>query len=166
EYQVIMQVAPQYQQDPAALSLLSVQGPQSALIPLSTVATTRQTVGPQSVNHTGQLPSVTISFNLQQGVALGDAVARVEEVARNTLPATVTGSFQGTAQAFQESLTGLGWILALAIFVIYVVLGVLYESFIHPITILSGLPSAGFGALLTLLIFRQDLDIYAFVGII
>jgi HAE1 family hydrophobic/amphiphilic exporter-1 len=99
-------------------------------------------------------------------MALGDAVARVEETARATLPDTVTGSFQGTAQAFQDSMAGLGWVLALAIFVIYVVLGVLYESFIHPITILSGLPAAGFGALLTLLIFKQDLNIYAFVGVI
>jgi hydrophobic/amphiphilic exporter-1 (mainly G- bacteria), HAE1 family len=166
EYQVIMQVAPQYQQDPAALSMLYVQAPSGRLIPLSAVVMMRQTVGPQSVNHTGQLPSVTLSFNLQQGVALGDAVARVEQLARQTLPATVSGSFQGTAQAFQESLTGLGWILALAIFVIYVVLGILYESFIHPVTILSGLPAAGFGALLTLLIFSQDLNIYAFVGVI
>jgi HAE1 family hydrophobic/amphiphilic exporter-1 len=166
EYQVIMQVAPQYQQDPAALSMLYVQGPNDALVPLSSVVTTRQTAGPQSINHTGQLPSVTVSFNLQQGVALGDAVERVDAVARQTLPADIIGSFQGTAQAFQESLNGLGWILALAIFVIYVVLGVLYESFIHPLTILSGLPAAGFGALLTLLLFRQDLDMYAFVGII
>ncbi len=171
EYQVIMQVAPRYQQDPAALSLLYVQAPGAAastakLVPLSAVVTTQQTVGPLSVNHTGQLPSVTMSFNLKQGVALGDAVGRVEELARQTLPATVSGSFQGTAQAFQESVQGLGWILALAIFVIYVVLGILYESFIHPLTILSGLPSAGFGALLTLLLFHQDLNIYAFVGII
>jgi len=166
EYQVIMQVAPEYQQDPAALSMLYVQAPGNRLIPLSTLVTTHQTVGPQSVNHTGQLPAVTLSFNLQEGVALGDAVSRVEALARSTLPATVTGSFQGTAQAFQESLKGLGWILALAIFVIYVVLGILYESFIHPITILSGLPAASFGALLTLILFRQDLDMYAFVGII
>ena len=100
------------------------------------------------------------------GTALGDAVARVEQTARETLPDTVTGSFQGTAQAFQDSMAGLGWVLALAIFVIYVVLGILYESFIHPITILSGLPSAGFGALLTLLLFKHDLNIYAFVGVI
>ena len=99
-------------------------------------------------------------------MALGDAVARVEQLARETLPGTVSGSFQGTAQAFQDSLRGLGWVLVLAIFVIYVVLGILYESFIHPITILSGLPSAGFGALLTLLLFKQDLNIYAFVGVI
>ena len=135
-------------------------------MPLSAVASVRQQAGPQSVNHAGQLPSVTISFNLRPGVALGDAVASVQEAARDTLPATITGTFQGTAQAFQDSMRGLGWILALAIFVIYVVLGVLYESFIHPLTILSGLPSAGFGALLTLLIFHQELNIYAFVGVI
>jgi len=166
EYQVIMQVAPQYQQDPAALSMLYVQAPGGKLVPLSAVVTTRQSVGPQSVNHIGQLPSVTVSFNIAPGVALGDAVARVEQLARESLPSTVSGSFQGTAQAFQDSLRGLGWVLALAIFVIYVVLGILYESFIHPITILTGLPSAGFGALLTLLIFNQDLNIYAFVGVI
>jgi len=166
QYQVIMQVAPQYQRDPAALSMLYVQAPGNKLVPLSTVVTTRETAGPQSVNHTGQLPSVTLSFNLRPGVALGDAVAGVQAVARETLPATVAGSFQGTAQAFQESMTGLGWVLALAIFVIYVVLGILYESFVHPVTILSGLPAAGFGALLTLLLFRHDLNIYAFVGII
>jgi HAE1 family hydrophobic/amphiphilic exporter-1 len=161
-----MQVAEQYQRDPAALSMLYVTTPDGKLVPLSALVTTRQTVGPQSVNHTGQLPSVTLSFNLAQGVALGDAVGRVQEVARRVLPSTVSGTFTGTAQAFQESMQGLGWILALAIFVIYVVLGILYESFIHPITILSGLPAAGFGALLTLLVFHQDLDIYSFVGII
>jgi HAE1 family hydrophobic/amphiphilic exporter-1 len=166
EYQVMMQVAPEFQQNPAALSMLYVQGSGGRLIPLSSVVTTRQTVGPQSINHITQLPSVTLSFNLQPGVALGDALARVQEMARQTLPATVTATPQGTAQAFEESMRGLGWILALAIFVIYVVLGILYESFIHPLTILSGLPSAGFGALLTLLLFKQDLDIYAFVGII
>jgi HAE1 family hydrophobic/amphiphilic exporter-1 len=166
EYQVIMQVAPKYQRDPAALSMLYVQAPSGKLVPLSSVVTTQQSVGPQSVNHIGQLPSVTISFNIAPGVALGEATGRVEQLAREQLPGTVSGSFQGTAQAFQESLRGLGWVLALAIFVIYVVLGILYESFIHPLTILSGLPSAGFGALLTLLLFRQDLNIYAFVGVI
>jgi HAE1 family hydrophobic/amphiphilic exporter-1 len=166
EYQVIMQVAQQYQQDPAALSMLYVQGSGNRLIPLSAVVTTRQTVGPQSINHIGQMPAVTMSFNLAPGIALGDALARVQEVARETLPATVQVTSQGTAQAFEESMRGLGWVLALAIFVIYVVLGILYESFIHPLTILSGLPSAGFGALLTLLVFKADLDIYAFVGII
>jgi HAE1 family hydrophobic/amphiphilic exporter-1 len=166
EYQVVMQVAEQYQRDPAALSMLYVTAPGGKLVPLSALVTTRQTVGPQSINHTGQLPSVTLSFNLKPGVALGDALARVEQVARETLPDTVSGTPQGTAQAFQDSMRGLGWVLALAIFVIYVVLGILYESFIHPLTILSGLPSAGFGALLTLLVFHQDLNIYAFVGII
>ncbi len=166
EYQVIMQVAPQYQLDPAALSMLYVQAPGNKLVPLSAVVTARQSVGPQSVNHIGQLPSVTLSFNIAPGVALGDAVSRVEQLARETLPSTVSGSFQGTAQAFQDSMRGLGWVLLLAIFVIYVVLGILYQSFIHPITILTGLPSAGFGALLTLLIFKQDLNIYAFVGVI
>ena len=166
EYQVLMQVAPEFQQDPAALSMLYVQGSGGRLVPLSAVVTTRQTVGPQSINHIGQLPSVTLSFNLVPGVALGDALARVQQMARETLPATVSATPQGTAQAFEESMRGLGWILALAIFVIYVVLGILYESFIHPITILSGLPSAGFGALLTLLVFGADLDIYAFVGVI
>jgi HAE1 family hydrophobic/amphiphilic exporter-1 len=166
QYQVIMQVAPQYQRDPNALSMLYVQAPNGKLVPLSALVTTKMSAGPQSINHVGQLPSVTLSFNLKPGVPLGDAVARVERLALETLPSIVTGSFQGTAQAFQDSMRGLGWILALAIFVIYVVLGILYESFIHPLTILSGLPSAGFGALLTLLLFHQELNIYAFVGII
>jgi hydrophobic/amphiphilic exporter-1 (mainly G- bacteria), HAE1 family len=166
EYQVIMQVAPQFQRDPAALSMLYVQAPGDKLVPLSTVATTRAGVGPQSINHISQLPAVTLSFNLKPGVALGEAAAQVQELARTSLPDTITGSFQGTAQAFEESMRGLGWVLVLAIFVIYVVLGILYESFIHPITILSGLPSAGFGALLTLMLFKQDLNIYAFVGVI
>ena len=136
-------------------------------MPLSNVTTTTWGVGPLSVNHTGQLPSVTISFNLQPGVALGDAVARVagRRARRCCRPRSPT-SFQGTAQAFQDSTKGLGIILLMAIFVIYVVLGILYESFIHPITILSGLPSAGLGALLTLMIFHVDLNLYAFVGVI
>jgi HAE1 family hydrophobic/amphiphilic exporter-1 len=135
-------------------------------VPLSSVASFRPGVGPQQVNHVAQLPSVTLSFNLAPGVALGDATAQVESTARNLLPATVVGSFQGTAQAFQDSLTGLGWILLMAIFVIYIVLGILYESFIHPLTILSGLPAAGLGALATLMIFGVDLNLYAFVGVI
>jgi HAE1 family hydrophobic/amphiphilic exporter-1 len=118
------------------------------------------------VNHLGQLPSVTLSFNLRPGVSLGDAVSAVDKVARATLPASITTSFQGTAQAFQASLKGLGILLLMAILVIYIVLGVLYESFIHPLTILSGLPSAGLGALLALMVFRLDLNLYAFVGVI
>ena len=166
EYQVVMQVAPQFQNDPNALSMLYVRGAGGTVVPLSEVASIQPGVGPLQVNHTGQLPSVTLSFNLRPGVSLGDAVSAVQEAARSSLPATVTGSFQGTAQAFEDSMRGLGWILLVAIFVIYVVLGMLYESFIHPLTILSGLPAAGFGALLTLMLFKTDLNIYAFVGVI
>jgi HAE1 family hydrophobic/amphiphilic exporter-1 len=133
---------------------------------LSAVAEITTGVGPLSINHQGQLPAVTISFNLAPGESLGDAVSRIDQIARNTLPATITTSFQGTAQAFQSSMQGLGMLLVLAILVIYMVLGILYESFIHPLTILSALPFAGFGALITLLIFRTELSIYAFVGII
>jgi len=166
QYAVVMQVAPEFQSSPAALSMLYLRGSGQQLVPLSAVATTTPTVGPLQVNHVGQLPSVTLSFNLRPGVALGDAVAAVEAAALESLPATVLASFQGTAQAFQSSMQGLGLVLVMAILVIYIVLGILYESFIHPITILSGLPAAGFGALLTLLIFKTDLNIYAFVGII
>ena len=128
--------------------------------------TTRQSVGPQQINHIGQLPSVTITFNPKPGVALGDALAAVQDLARRTLPASVQATPQGTAQAFQDSMRGLGWTLALASFVIYVVITRRYERVIQPLTIRSGLPSAGFGALVTLLNFKADLDIYAFVGII
>jgi len=122
--------------------------------------------GPLSVNHLGQLPSVTLSFNLKPGTSLGDAVDRVRNLARATLPGTISTSFQGAAQAFESSLRGLGILLLMAILVIYIVLGILYESFIHPLTILSGLPSAGFGALLTLVLFKVELNLYAFVGVI
>ena len=166
QYQVILQVAPEFQQDPAALSLLYVRSPAGKLIPLSTVASVSTAAGPLSVSHTGQLPSVTISFNLHPGVALGDAVDKIQQLATTTLPASVTARFQGAAQAFQDSLQGLGLILIMAIVVIYIVLGVLYESFTQPLVILSGLPSAGFGALLMLLAFKTELSLYAFVGII
>jgi HAE1 family hydrophobic/amphiphilic exporter-1 len=201
EYWVILEVAPEYQMDPNALSNLylrtgtnqqstasqgnssgsqttstsSVTNTQAAngstqqlppMVPLSTVATLTRTVGPLSVNHLGQLPAVTISFNLRPDVSIGSVVNQLNQLAHSTLPATITGSFQGTAQVFQSSLSGLGILLLVAIFVIYLVLGILYESFIHPITILSGLPSAGFGALVTLLIFGVQLDLYSFVGII
>src|SRR5207248_8329448 len=136
------------------------------LIPLDTVAKVREDAGPLAVSHTGQLPSVTLSFNLKPGMALGDAVYAIQEAAASMLPSTIATRFQGTAQAFQESLNGLGLVLIMSIVVIYIVLGVLYESFTHPLTILSGLPAAGFGALLTLLIFKTDLSLYAFVGII
>src|SRR4029077_19237187 len=117
-------------------------------------------------SHTGQLPSVTISFNLKDGYALGDAVGQIQDMARNTLPSTIATMFQGSAQAFQDSVKGLGLILVMAIVIIYIVLGILYESFTHPLTILSGLPAAGFGALLTLILFKTELSLYAFVGVI
>jgi hydrophobic/amphiphilic exporter-1 (mainly G- bacteria), HAE1 family len=166
QYQVIMGVAPEFQRDPQALSLLYVRSSSGKLVPLNTVAKVATGAGPLSVSHTGQLPSVTISFNLKPGYALGDAVAQIQETAAATLPATVSTRFQGTAQAFQESLRGLGIILVMAILVIYLVLGILYESFTQPLVILSGLPAAGFGALLTLMIFKSDLSLYAFVGVI
>jgi HAE1 family hydrophobic/amphiphilic exporter-1 len=164
-YQVILRVAPEYQRDASALELVHVRTPGGQQVPLSSLTTAEAGVGPLAVAHTGQLASVTISFNTRPGVALGDAVAEVQQAA-TSLPASVTTSFQGAAQAFQESTRGLGLILLMAIFVIYIVLGILYESFIHPITILSGLPAAGLGALVTLLLFDVDLNIYAFVGVI
>ncbi|HVN72382.1 MAG TPA: efflux RND transporter permease subunit [Desulfomonilia bacterium] len=166
EYQVILELEPQFQMDPAALSLLYIRSSSGNLIPLSTVASMDQTVGPLTVNHLGQLPAVTLSFNLAPGKSLGDAVNDVEKTSRSVLPATITGSSQGTAQAFKASMAGLGILILVAILVIYIVLGILYESFVHPLTILSGLPSAGLGALLTLMIFHIDLNLYALVGII
>ncbi|MBP8645313.1 MAG: efflux RND transporter permease subunit [Syntrophobacteraceae bacterium] len=167
QYWVILEVQPEFQMSPAALSMLYVRSSSDRLVPISTVARLTQTVGPLTVNHTGQLASVTVSFNLRPGVALGDAVSRIEKAVRELrLPATITTSFQGTAQQFQSSMKGLWVLLIVAVLVIYIVLGILYESFIHPLTILSGLPAAGVGALVTLLIFRVDLSIYAFVGII
>jgi HAE1 family hydrophobic/amphiphilic exporter-1 len=166
QYQVITEVEPQYQRDPSALSMLYLRSSSGSLVPLDAVTKLSQDVGPLSVNHQGQLPAVTISFNLKPGVSLGDALAAVNKLAREALPATISTSFQGAAQAFQSSMQGLLLLLIMAILVIYIVLGVLYESFIHPLTILSGLPAAGLGALLTLLLFHMDLNIYAFVGVI
>jgi len=166
DYWVIMELLPQYQKDPRALDLIYIRSANGKLVPLSAVTKPRSTAGPLAVNHLGQLPSVTISFNLKPGVALGDAVGRVDAVARETLPPTVSATPQGVAAAFQSSFVGLGLLLVGAILVIYMVLGILYESFIHPITILSGLPSAGMGALATLLLFHDELNIYSFVGVI
>jgi HAE1 family hydrophobic/amphiphilic exporter-1 len=166
EYRVLLELLPEHQREATDLSALYVRSVGGSLVPLETVAHVSRSLGPLTVNHLGQLPAVTISFNLKPGTALGDAVAEVDRVGRATLPGTITTSFQGTAQAFEASSRGLGWLLLLAILVIYIVLGILYESFIHPITILSGLPAAGLGALLTLLLFRQDLSLYAFVGVI
>jgi HAE1 family hydrophobic/amphiphilic exporter-1 len=166
EYQVIMELLPEYQTDPSALQLIYVRSSTGSLVPLSAVASVTTDLGPLTITHAGQLPSVTLSFNLQPGHSIGEAVNAINRAALQTLPATVSTSFQGTAQAFQSSLQGLGTLLILAIAVIYLVLGVLYESFIHPLTILSALPFAGFGALVTLLLFRTELSIYAFVGVI
>ncbi len=166
QYWVVMELLPEYQRDLTALNLLHISGRNGVSVPLGSLAKIKPGTGPLSVNHSGQLPSVTLSFNLQPGVSIGTAVERVEQAARQVLPASISTSFAGTAQAFQAAQQGLLLLLVLAILVIYLVLGILYESFIHPLTILSGLPFAGFGALLALLIFGQDLSIYAFVGII
>src|SRR4051812_45134056 len=202
EYKVLLELAPQFQNDPSALSMLYFKAtPQAGagaaaaaagagaaggttsgavggalgsagnstagtVVPLDTLAKTTQVVGPQTVNHHGQLPAVTISFGLAPGASLGDVLTRVQRVADETLPETVSGAFQGAAKAFESSLGNLAVLLIIAIMVVYIVLGILYESYIHPLTILSGLPSAAFGALVTLLVFRMDLNIYAFVGMI
>jgi HAE1 family hydrophobic/amphiphilic exporter-1 len=166
QYKVILELADPYQLDPASLAMLYVRSAQGQLVRLDAVASFRENLGPLTVNHFGQLPAVTISFNLKPGVSIGQAVDRIDALAAETLPATITTGFQGTAQAFESSLSGLWVLLVVSILVIYIVLGILYESFIHPLTILSGLPSAGFGALVTLLAFGIDLNIYAFVGLI
>ena len=173
EYWVVFEVQPQFQRDPAALAQLyiasSVTGTNGTpkLVPLSAVAKLTRTIGPTSISHVGQLPSVTISFNLAPGTSLGTAVGQLQKIESDMhLPATITGSFQGAAAVFQSSFSGMIALLVVAILIIYIILGILYESFIHPITILSGLPSAGFGALLTLMIFGLDLNIYGFVGLV
>ena len=166
DYQVILELLPQYQRNPDSVNLLYIHATGGKLVPITAVTTIRNTVGPLAVTHYGQLPSVTYSFNTVPGVSLGDAVERVNDAAREFLPPGIRTIFQGTAAAFQSSLKGMGLLLVMAILVIYLVLGILYESFIHPLTILSGLPSAGVGALLTLLIFHDELNIYSFVGII
>jgi len=167
QYQVILEVEPKYQRDPSVLSQLYVRSSTGRLVPLNTVARLSRQIGPSTITHSGQLPAATISFNLASGVALGQAVADINRaMAELRVPATITGSFQGTAQQFQSSTQGLFILLIMSVVVIYIVLGILYESFIHPLTILSGLPSAGVGALLTLLLFKVDLSIYAFVGVI
>jgi len=166
DYQVILELLPKYQLDPNVLNLLYITSSNARQIALSSVAHLRTEVAALSVAHLGQLPAVTISFNLQPGVSLGEAVESVQQAAAESLPDTVRTTFQGVAAAYRSSLGGMGVLLVMAILVIYMVLGILYESFIHPITILSGLPSAGLGALVTLLIFHDELNIYSFVGII
>ena len=167
QYWVLMQVDPKRQDDPAVLSQIYVRSSGGQLVPLSAVAHFEKSVGPATISHLGQVPSVTLSFNLVPGMSLGQAVERINgAVAKLKMPDSITGSFQGAAQAFQSSLAGMGVLLIFAIFVIYLVLGILYESFIHPLTILSGLPTAALGALLTLMLFRIDLNLYAAVGLI
>ena len=179
QYAVILELLPEYQRDANAISSLYIRSKSGQLVPLSAVSNITPAMGPLSVNHLGQLPAVTISFNLKPGTSIGDAVTEINDLARGALPGTITTQFQGTAQAFQSSIAGLGFLLLMAVVVIYIVLGILYESLIHPITILSGLPSAGFGALLTLYLFHvaaqkglisplldMELDLYGFVGII
>ncbi len=167
EYRVIVEVEPQYQRTPEALSKLYIRSSGGQLVPLDTVAKLTRTVGPLTINHWGQLPAVTVSFNLAPGMSLGDAANAAEDMLRKMrLPASITTNFQGTVEAFQNSFRGLTILLVVAVLVIYIVLGILYESLIHPLTILSGLPSAMFGALLTLKIFHLEIDLYAFVGLI
>ena len=166
EYKVLMEVEPRYQNDPSTLALLYVRSQNGQLVPLDTVVKFVRGLGPLAINHSGQLPAVTISFDIAPGVSLAKGLSEVKKLATNTLPASFTTSYQGTAEAFEDSLGGLGLLLAMTILIIYLVLGILYESFIHPITILSGLPAAGFGALMTLWIFGMQLDLFAFVGVI
>jgi len=167
QYQVIIENDPKYQRDAADLSQTYVRTPAGRLVPIESVAKIRQSIGPLQVNHAQQLPSVTISFNLRPGVALGEAVQAIQEIERQSnLPASITTGFQGTAAVFRDSLSSQPLLILAAVLVIYIVLGVLYESFIHPITILSGLPSAGIGALLTLLLFKMDLSVIAIIGIV
>jgi HAE1 family hydrophobic/amphiphilic exporter-1 len=166
QYWVIMELAERYQTDPSVMPMLYVRASTGALVPLNAVATFSSGVGPLQVTHHGQLPSVTLSFDVRPGVALSQAIAEVQAAIRELqVPATLSGTFSGTAQAYQASLQGMGILLLLSILVIYLVLGILYESFIHPLTILSGLPTAGLGAILTLMAFGIELNMYAFVGI-
>jgi hydrophobic/amphiphilic exporter-1 (mainly G- bacteria), HAE1 family len=167
EYKVLLELLPEYQGDPSALSLLYFKGAANGpVVPLEQLMKVKEGIGPQAVNHYGQLPSVTVSFGLAPGASLGDVISRVGAAASSVLPEGVSGQFQGAAQAFQGALTNLAELLVVAVLVVYIVLGILYESYIHPLTILSGLPSAAFGALVTLLLFHMDLNIYAFVGMI
>jgi HAE1 family hydrophobic/amphiphilic exporter-1 len=167
DYQVILESMPQYRASPADLNRLYLKSASGTVIPLSAVTHFVPTVGPLQINHQGQQPAVTISFNLAPGVALGQAVDAISKLERDGgLPATITTGFQGTAQVFQDSLRGQGILILAAVFAAYVVLGILYESFIHPITIISGLPSAGIGAILTLMLFKMDLSVIAMIGIV
>jgi|SoiMetStandDraft_2_1073263.scaffolds.fasta_scaffold00072_5 hydrophobic/amphiphilic exporter-1 (mainly G- bacteria), HAE1 family len=166
-YQVILETQPDFQIGPDDLARVYLKTSNGTTVPLSAVTRFERTVGPLTVNHQGQQPAVTIAFNLAPGVSLGQAVTAIQNLEREErLPATITTGFQGTAQVFQDSLRGQGILILAAIFAAYVVLGILYESFIHPITIISGLPSAGIGAILTLMLFKMDLSVIAMIGIV
>ena len=166
QYKVLLELDPFYQASADALRTITFKTPKGAVVPLESIIGFTEGVGPQSVNHSGQLPAVTISFATAPGVSLGASVDAVKAVADGFLPPTVTATFEGTAKVFQQSMTNLGLLLFIAIGVVYIVLGMLYESYIHPITILSGLPSAGLGALVTLWLFGDELNVYSFVGLI
>ena len=166
QYRVLLEVLPQYQRFEDSLKLLYLKNHSGQLVPLDAIAHLELDAGPNSVPHSGQLPSVTMSFGLRPGYSLGQATDAIEGAAKANLPPGVTGTFQGSAKVFQDSTRNMGLLLMIAVLVVYIVLGILYESYIHPLTILSGLPSAGFGALLTLLVFKIELSIYSFVGLI
>jgi HAE1 family hydrophobic/amphiphilic exporter-1 len=166
QYRVLLELDPKYQLQADSLEKVAFKSPSGKLVPLESVVGFKETVGPQSINHSGQLPSVSLSFGLRPGVSLGAATAHIKQVADRILPPTITPSFEGSAKVFQQSMTNLGLLLFVAIGVVYIVLGALYESYIHPITILSGLPSAGLGALITLYLFGNELNIYSFVGLV
>ena len=167
QYKVMLELLPKYQKDASALSRLYLRGNGNAMVPLAAVASVRPSTMPQEINHSGQIPAITVSFDMAPGKALSDAVAGVRRATLAIgIPADIQGSFAGTAAAFQSSTSNMGWLLLVAVIVVYIILGMLYESFIHPITILSGLPSASMGALLTLYLFRLPMTLYAFVGMI
>jgi len=166
QYRVLLEMLPGYQRFTDGLKMIYLRSDTGQLVPLNAVAKLVEDAGPQTIPHSGQLPSVTLSFALKPGTSLGEATSEIEDAAKAELPATITGTFQGTAKVFQDSMKNMGLLLIVAIAVVYIVLGMLYESYVHPITILSGLPSAGFGALLTLILFKVDLSIYSFVGLI
>jgi hydrophobic/amphiphilic exporter-1 (mainly G- bacteria), HAE1 family len=166
QYRVLIELDPRYQGAAESLQKVAFRAPNGALVPLESVVNFRETVGPQSINHSGQLPSVSVSFGLRPGVSLGVATEKVKAVADRLLPPTITTSFEGQAKVFKQSMSNLALLLFVAIGVVYIVLGALYESYVHPITILSGLPSAGLGALITLYLFGNELNIYSFVGLV
>ena len=166
QYEVILELQKEYQTDPSVFSMLYVRSSSGNLVPLETLATITNDIGPLLISHFGQLPSVTVTFDLKNGFSLSEGIAEINKaIPTMNMPQSISTNFQGSAQAFQSSLSGMLWLMLLAIVIIYIVLGILYESFIHPLTIISGIPTAGLGALLTLLLFNRELDMYGFVGL-